>query len=73
MSKCMDCKHWNPQHTAPGMSRLGFAMCLKKPTPGRTFSAHAITCEQFKQATAEIADARHAKWDVKPGGRNANA
>jgi len=73
MSKCMDCNHWSPKDTAPGMSRFGFAVCLKKPTPWRTFSANARACEQFKQAPEEVTGPRHAKWDDKTGGRNANA
>ena len=65
MNKCMDCNHWSPKHTDVGMSRLGFAVCLKRPTPGRTMSAHSRECERFSQAEATITEARHAKWDKK--------
>ena len=73
MSTCMDCTHWSPKGTDPGMARLGFAHCLKRPTPGLTLSAHAAACEKFQPIDEKTAQARHAKWDDKKGARSANA
>ena len=65
MSTCMDCTNWNPKGTDPGMARLGFAACIKRPTPGLTLSAHAAACEKFAPTDEASAKARHAKWDEK--------
>jgi hypothetical protein len=65
MSQCMDCAHWNPKATDPGMARLGFARCDKRPTPGLSMSGHAAACAKFNPAAEATAKARHAKWDVK--------
>lgn len=70
---CMDCTHWNPKGTDPGMARLGFAACLKRPMPGLTMSAHAAKCGKFAAADEKTAKARHAKWDMKKGAANADA
>ena len=74
MNSCMDCTHWNPKGTDPGMARLGFARCDKRPTPGLTLSAHAnaTDCEKFKAADEATTKARHAKWDEKKEARRAN-
>ena len=73
MSTCMDCTHWNPKATEPGMARLGFAQCIKRPTHGLTLSAHAPACDKFGPADQKTATARHAKWDEKKKeARNAN-
>ena len=66
MSTCMDCTHWSPKGTDPGMARLGFAACLKRPTPGLTLSAHAAACEKFSPADEATTKARHSKWDEQP-------
>lgn len=71
MNTCMDCTHWSPKTTDPGMARLGFAACLKRPTPGRTMSAHAAECAQFAAADAKTVTARHAKWDAQKEARHA--
>ena len=73
MSTCMDCIHWSPKTTAPGMSRLGFAACLVRPTPGHTMSAHAPACAKFDPATEATAKTRHAKWDILKEAPRANA
>ena len=73
MTTCMDCTHWNPKGTDAGMARLGFAACIKRPTPGLTLSAHAPACDKFQPADEKTAKARHAKWDEKKEARNANA
>ena len=73
MTTCMDCTHWNPKSTEPGMARLGFARCDKRPTPGLTLSAHAAACEKYLPADAKTAQARHAKWDAQKEARRANA
>lgn len=65
MSKCMDCSHWSPKGTDPGMARLGFARCLKRPVVGLTLSAHANECGKFQPTDDATAQARHAKWDQK--------
>lgn len=70
---CMDCANWCPKNTPPGMARLGFAACLKRPTPGLTLSAHAPECEKFQPADAKTAQARHAKWSKDKGGRGEDA
>ena len=64
----MDCAHWSPKGTDPGMARLGFARCLQRPTAGLTLSAHAPMCGQFQAASAQATKERHAKWDVKKAG-----
>ena len=71
MTSCMDCTHWSPKGTDAGMARLGFAKCLKRPTPGLTLSAHATACEKFEPADEATTTARHAKWDEKKEARHA--
>ena len=71
--KCMDCVHWSPKGTDPGMARLGFARCLLRPTAGLTLSAHSAACEEFAPADEATTQARHAKWDEQKGARRANA
>lgn len=75
MTVCMDCINWNPKGTDPGMARLGFAACIKRPTPGLSMSAHANAseCETFKPADEKTVTARHAKWGEKKEARRANA
>lgn len=65
----MDCVHWSPKGTDPGMARLGFAACNNFPTPGLTKSAHAAACDKFQAADDKTAQARHAKWDEKEARR----
>ena len=69
---CSTCTHWNPKGTDAGMARLGFAACIKRPTPGLTMSAHARACDKFEPADEKTTTARHAKWDEK-GARRANS
>jgi hypothetical protein len=69
----MDCSHWNPKATDPGMARLGFARCDKRPTPGLTMSCHAKACGKFALAEVKITSARHAKWDIKQEASRADA
>ena len=69
----MDCAHWSPKGTDPGMARLGFARCLQRPTAGLTLSAQSTACEKFAPADEAAAQARHAKWDQKKEVGRANA
>lgn len=72
MKTCMDCAYWSPKGTDPAMARMGFAQCLKRPTPGLTLSAHAAKCGKGQPIDAETAQARHVKWDTKKEARRAN-
>lgn len=67
MSTCIQCVHWQPAKTAPGLLRLGFAQCAKKKLTGHTTSAEAFACMKFVELDADLI-AKRREWLLKAGG-----